>query len=654
MDMEKENRRVSLIREAAKVFIGRVGFTALWVSLVLGGLVCVLPLIQFHPQGPNFLLGAIFVVGAWLTALLALLGIYGIHPLALRLLSKAETSAQGFRYQSYLSAVLFGSAVMASNVLAAYVIYQHLGLLYLVSYVAGACLTALLIRVSGGVFTAAADIGMALSRVEQPKVPDESLVAGYLNQLGDHVRDLCGFPLDAATSMLVIILAGMLLLSVGPLETLAAETFVLLNGLPWMLPLLGVLATLLGGLLGCLLIARGRHVNLLMNGLYATLLAGAGLVTWFYRAGSFQSLSLGMLPWLPDVLFLPTLCALGLLGGGLIGFGCEWYTSSRFRPVQWVLEWSQRGPALTLLAGMTTGLRSTFVIVAVLLTVYGMAVMLGGYFGFFVAALGLVLPLGMVVAVNAYGALTHYLGDISKRNPQALLRSERVNEMDNLAYTTTAVGKGFLGGVTFFTTLALFLASVFHFNIAGDQMQVLDMRFFVGLVLGALLPYLFTALLLPGVLAAVARVSDETARQLSEIPYLREGKATPDLVKATFYASNAALNALIWPGMLVFFMPIIVGFFGGHASLVGLMAGSLISGFLMAFQYGNTGGALGNVKKYIEKGYFGGPGTSTHAATLVADSVGDALKDAMGPSVNVVVKLLVLISLLAGIFVLGG
>jgi Na+/H+-translocating membrane pyrophosphatase len=264
----------------------------------------------------------------------SLIGIYFIHPIALQILEKTKHDADRLRWYAYGVPVVFGTSITATFLLMALAVHHFLGLLYLIAAVAGVSLASLLLRVSGGVFTAAADIGATLVEQENPKVPEEALATTYLNQLGDHVRDLCGFVLDAVSSLLVVVLAGMMLMSGHDLENISESTFRILSLIPWGMPSLGLLSAWLGGLVGLLLIALRRDGNVLMNGLYATLLLGAVAVGLVFYGDGFQVNGSVFLSTLPDNLFIPVLGLLGIVGGGLIGFGCEWYTSARYRPVK--------------------------------------------------------------------------------------------------------------------------------------------------------------------------------------------------------------------------------------------------------------------------------------------------------------------------------
>ncbi len=649
--LENESRRLAIIRDGARTYLRGMAMHLGWVSLLVGALLAIFSL---PAVGAEVLwLGLIFVAGSVVSSTLSLTGQYLVLRLTAYLLALTdEDRLDGLRYRSFAFSVIFGVLYVLLSGLMAYGVYQYLGLLYLLCYISGACFASLFIRVAGGVFTNAADMGDSLvQRLSEQPVLDDSNVARVLNQFGEHVSDIGGFAHDAVTSLYVVMLAGVLLMTGADAESMPELSFKLIGDLSWIIPGLGIFSSVLGGLLGYVLIWRNRDSNLLMNSLYMTLISGAGAVALIYRPGLLLGSNF-VNHGFSEHYFVPLLVALGVLGCGLIGVGCEWYTSTNFRPLRSVLEWAQKGPALTILAGFMVGLRSTFFMVLVFVAVYLLSYWLGGYYGFFVAALGLALPLAMIVALNAYGALTHFLHDLAALNPQLEKRLRVISRMDMLTYTTTAVGKGFLGGLTFFTSLALFHAAMAYLNV--PNVQVFDVAFMTGVFLGAAMPYAFSALLLPGMLKAVGGVIDESFRQLRDIPYLKEAKANPDVIKATRYTLRSALQSIVGPGLLVLGMPLLVGWIFDFTGLTGLMIGALISSFFFAFQYGNTGGALGNVKHYVEKGYHGGPGTPTHRATLVADTFGDALKDSLGPAMNVMVKLLVLCSLLTGIFMLGG
>ncbi|NMA14400.1 MAG: sodium-translocating pyrophosphatase, partial [Clostridia bacterium] len=323
----------------------------------------------------------------------------------------------------------------------------------------------------------------------------------------------------------------------------------------------------------------------------------------------------------------------------------EYYTSADYNPVKEIAKSCETGTATNIISGIATGMTSTALPIIVIVIGIIIAYQFAGLYGIALAAVGMLSTTGMVVAVDAYGPVSDNAGGIAEMSELDPHVREITDKLDSVGNTTAAIGKGFAIGSAALTALALFSAYTQAVHIT--TINILDPKVVAGLFIGGMLPFLFCALTMQAVGRAAGHMIDEVRRQFREITGLMEGKAKPDYAKCVDISATAALREMVIPSLLAVVVPIVVGLLPGlgKEALGGMLAGTLVCGFLLAIMMANAGGAWDNAKKYIETGHFGGKGSEAHAAAVNGDTVGDPFKDTSGPSINILIKLMTVISL---------
>ena len=501
---------------------------------------------------------------------------------------------------------------------------------------------ALFARVGGGIYTKAADVGADLVGKVEAGIPEDDPrnPATIADNVGDNVGDVAGMGADLFESYV-----GSL---VAPLAY-AAIVFAGQSVLPSLLlfPLavgtIGMGASILSSFL--VVPKEGKLAQALHRGTYsAALLTVVGV--YFLSDFMFADYAEN-----PIGLFFSVIIGLGV--GLLVGQISEWFTSDHYSIVKNIADQAKTGPATLVLSGISEGMRSAaFSVVVVVFGIYGAYTAGdwalgadGGIYGIAIAAIGVLSTLGITVAVDAYGPIADNAGGIAEMAHLPPEVREATDELDSLGNTTAAIAKGFAIGSAAVTALALFSAFVQSAGI--EKLDITEVEVTLGLFLGGMFPFLFAAMTINAVGRAAFKMIEEVRRQFNEIPGLREGKegVVPDYTKCVDIATTAALKEMLLPGGLAIALPLIIGFWDKEA-LGGFLAGSLVTGFLLAIFMANSGGAWDNAKKYIEAGGGAGKGSDEHKAAVIGDTIGDPFKDTSGPAMNIVIKVMTIVSLI--------
>ncbi len=505
----------------------------------------------------------------------------------------------------------------------------------------GASSIALFARVGGGIYTKAADVGADLVGKVEAGIPEDDPrnPATIADNVGDNVGDVAGMGADLFESYVGGMVSALALVVVGAATLGIADSGFdsPLAVLPMAVAGVGILCSIIG----TFLVRTGDEASMskLLWALRAGVFGAAGLVLIATAAVIF-------LLDLPFQLFWVVLT--GLVVGQVIGNTTEYFTSYEYRPTKWIAAQSVTGPASVVIGGVAVGLVSVVIpTIAVAVGIF-VANELAGLYGVALAAVGMLSTLGITLATDAYGPVADNAGGLAEQGHLAPEVRERTDALDSLGNTTAATGKGFAIASAVLTALALMAAYV---EVTGiESMQLTDAHVLVGLLLGAMLPFLFAGLTMYAVGTAARDMIEEVRRQFREIPGLREGVegVEPDAARAVDISTQGALRAMILPGAIAVLSPIVVGFVLGAEALGGMLAGSISAGFLLALFMANTGGAWDNAKKWVEAGNHGGKGSDSHAATVVGDTIGDPFKDTSGPSINILLKLMAVVSLIFG------
>ena len=644
------------IREGAMTFIRRE-YTAVAVFVViLAGLILI-----FLDWGRPW--GAIaYIFGAVLSALA---GFIGMRVATAANARTAEAARQGGVNQA-LPLAFRGGAVMGFTVAGLGLLGLSLGYLFfrevlkdadafkiITAIGLGASSIALFSRVGGGIYTKAADIGADLVGKLEAGIPEDDPrnPAVIADNVGDNVGDVAGMGADLFESYVGSLIAPIAFAAFAFAgEAFQEEAFFY----PLMIATLGMGASIIGSFF---------------------VKPGGGSLAAAMHKGTWVAMGVTVLGTviLTPVLFSDVIgvennawglvisVVAGLLVGYLIGQISEWFTSDHYRIVKEVARQAQTGPATVALSGISEGMRSAafsvILIAAGMLGAYwggtlafDLADSVAGVYGIAIAAIGVLATLGITVSVDAYGPIADNAGGIAEMAHLPPEVREATDALDSLGNTTAAVAKGFAIGSAAVTALALFFTFRQAVNDAGgglDTIDVLEIPVMIGLFIGAMFPFLFASLVIQAVGRAANQMIEEVRRQFREIPGLLEGVegVRPDSARAVDISTAAALREMLLPGSLAVALPLVVGFISVRA-LGGLLAGALVTGFLLAIFMANAGGAWDNAKKFIEAGAFGGKGSEAHKAAIVGDTIGDPFKDTAGPAMNIVIKVMTIVSLI--------
>ena len=509
----------------------------------------------------------------------------------------------------------------------------------MITFGMGASSMALFARVGGGIFTKAADVGADLVGKVEENIPEDDArnPAVIADNVGDNVGDVAGMGADLYESYVGSILSAMALGVAAGLEYIGAL-------IPLGIAAIGIVFSIVGSFLVRTKEGAGQ------KGLLRALRTG----TWFAAAATAGVSALFI--WLvsPENVLVILPVVIGLAAGVLIGFFTEFFTSDHYRPTKKLAASSESGAGPVIINGLALGMLSTLAPVLVIAAaVLGSYFILGGgnmgMFGIGVAAVGMLSTLGITLSTDAYGPVADNAGGIAQMAGMDEKVRERTDALDSLGNTTAATGKGFAIGSAMLTALALL--SSFYVQVqslAPDYSFALEITspvVLVGVFVGAMLPFLFSALTMSSVGKSAQRVVLEVRRQFAADPGILAGKSEPDYRRCVSICARSAQKQMILPSVLAVVSPLIVGFFLGVNGVMGLLLGSSVTGFLLAVTMSTSGGAWDNAKKYVESGFFGGKGSDAHKAAVIGDTVGDPFKDTSGPSINILIKLISVVAI---------